>query len=84
MSIKYGTVLVFKRGVTKAQAAEALMKIRDVIELPEPGSKRLEFPPGWPANAACAHENMIERPWKIQDEIEEFDDEYGGPVWYLP
>lgn len=47
-----GAVIVFKQGVTHAQALEALAKIASRLE-------RMPVP-------------------------EEFDDEYGGPVFYIP
>lgn len=67
--IRYGTVLVFREGVTKEQAAEALLRLQNVVDFggtvwnPEYGNPRYKTP---------------------FDFIEEFDDKQGGPVWYIP
>lgn len=59
---RVGSVIVFKEGVNRQEAAEALLKIKDVIELPQDGNSLLS----------------------ALDCIHKFDDEYGGPVWYIP
>lgn len=56
--IQYGTVLVFKKTVTKAQAEAALKKIYDVVELDY---------------------YVAKEPY-----VNEFNPEWGGPVWYIP
>lgn len=57
---RYGTVFSFKKGVTAKQAAEALAKIADVIDL----------------------DGYVDP--KIEARVKEYDDRYGGPVWYIP
>jgi hypothetical protein len=57
---RYGTVLVFKKGITAKQAADALAKIKDVIDL----------------------DGYVRK--GIEDRVQEYDDRYGGPVWYIP
>ena len=68
---RFGTVLVFKRGVTKREAEEALEKIRDVLTEDywiDQGNPKLE-------NGMYNH---------VPFNVHEFDDEMDGPVWYLP
>jgi hypothetical protein len=62
---RYGTVLVFKSGVSKKQAAQALEKIRDVLQ----------------DDYCCEDWTSDER---VPFIVHEFDDEMGGPVWYIP
>ena len=70
MAHRLGIVLKFKPGVTKEQAAEALKKVADVAELPTHSTdpKTTRWVP-------------IR---SLMDVIEEYDDTYGGPVWYTP
>jgi len=75
---RFGTVLKFKKGVTREQAAQALAKISDLIELRK---SVVEMPKG---RTVARLEHCIERPATINDEVHEYDDEYGGPVWYIP
>lgn len=56
---RYGALLVFRDGVTKEEAVEALERIATVVEPPR-------------------------QPFKMSDKIEEFDPEYGWPVFYVP
>ena len=66
---RYGTVLVFKAGITSKEATEAINKIADVLDLPK---------------EAWDWETTRKRPYELIDGIHEFDDEIGGPVWYIP
>lgn len=68
---RHGAVLVFRKGVTPEQAAAALERIRDVIEVP-------------PAVRDWTRESAPSRPFRMADKVHEFDDEWGGPVWYVP
>lgn len=67
MAKRFGTVLVFKPGVTKAAADAALAKLADVLAPDYHGSMKngkfvtTAVPP-----------------------VHEFNDEHGGPVWYIP
>jgi hypothetical protein len=73
---RIGTVLVFKKDVSPEEAAKALEQIREVLDLPEKSFK-MEILPG----KRC---RTHEVPFTMPDKIEEYDDEYGGPVWYIP
>lgn len=59
---RVGSVIVFKEGVNRQEAAEALLKIKDLIEMPKDNNS---------FRAAL-------------ETVRTFDDEYGGPVWYIP
>ena len=73
---RLGTVLVFAPEVTPEEAAKALEKIRNVLDLPQTSHNIVSNGDG-----TC---RMEATPFKMQDKIKEFDDEWGGPVWYIP
>ena len=73
---RIGTILVFKKEVTAEQAAAALEKIAEVLDLPEETNKLVELP-----GKMCTYETI---PFEMVHKINVFDDEYGGPVWYIP
>jgi hypothetical protein len=58
---RHGTVVVFKKGTTRKQAAKALEQIREVLDI------------GY--HFGVRH---------IGDLVRDFDDDVGGPVWYIP
>lgn len=64
-----GTVLVFKQGVSKAEAVEALKKIQSVLADDYHG--RYDAKAGKFVSSALPPVN-------------EFNPEHGGPVWYVP
>ena len=66
---RFGSVLVFKRGVTKKQAEAALKKIQDVLA-DDYWIKDFDIKTGHGEKAKFI--------------VNEFDDKWGGPVWYLP
>lgn len=74
---RIGCVLVFREGLTPEEAAAELEKIRGALELPEktphyiPNDKQRSLAVDW-------------QPFQMVDKIEHFDDEQGGPVWYIP
>lgn len=83
---RIGSVIVFKEGTTLEQAAAALEKIRDVLDLPttttafEPtGAKRVIAGVG----SKEVHK-MVQKPFQMVDTLHEFNPEWGGPVWYIP
>ena len=80
MAKRFGVVLTFSKGVTEQEAAEALMWLRDVIEIPV-GSTVAEMPPG---REVCRFEELQRRKFKMTDMVREYDDEDGSPVWYIP
>lgn len=73
---RLGTVLVFKDGISREQAAKAIASLKDIVELPEQGidvGSRLGLKKAkrTPEQAASS-------------KIYEFDPRYGQPVWYIP
>jgi len=64
---RFGTVLTFKEGTTREEAAEALRKIADVVDLPEP--------------YRYSEDTAVDNADRA---VTAFDDQYGGPVWYIP
>jgi hypothetical protein len=75
---RLGTVIKFKPGTTKAQAVEALMKIRGVVDFPKESIR-------WPdVDGPITMDMMIREPFKLEDALHEYDDEWGHPTWYIP
>ena len=64
---RLGSVLVFKRGVSKKQAEVALRKIQDVLQ----EKSHIKY-------------DEHDRPVRCSFVVNEFDERYGGPVWYIP
>ncbi len=89
MATRHGTVLVFKPGVTKEEAAVALLTIADLLETPEtshesvPTGEVEEIGFGGKVIHKPIH-RWQERPFEIIDLVRDFDDDMGGPVWYIP
>ena len=85
---RHGAVVVFKEGVTPREAANALAKIADVLDLPENSIKMV--PCGTTQVSVRGRTvkkdvvNMVREPFEMIDKINEFDDDWGGPVWYIP
>lgn len=77
---RIGTVLVFREDVTPEQAAEAVAKIADVLDLPEE-TYDWQTSNGDGTGRVLGH---TKRPYELIDGIHEYDDEMGGPVWYIP
>ena len=71
MSIRLGTVLTFAEDVTKEEAAEILtdLQVRGKVEH---RVHHFDMDLGRYRNSTPS------------DEIEEFESDHGGPVWYLP
>ena len=76
MAKRFGSVIVFKKGVTKAQAAKALATLAAVVDFPE---KVYEYPRVGPRQV-----KQVEVPFTHEHAVHDFDDEHGGPVWYIP
>jgi hypothetical protein len=73
---------VFKPGVSEFEATQALEMIKNFLDLPKTsyvptGTKRLP-------NGQLVKSNYENRPFETKDLVHEFDDSYGGPVWYIP
>tara|TARA_Y100000034_G_scaffold1017_1_gene1277 strand:+ start:4434 stop:4670 length:237 start_codon:yes stop_codon:yes gene_type:complete len=68
---RHGAVLVFKRGVTPHQAAAALKKIADVLDIPE-------------RSFTFTRDGNISTRFHFTDLVNDFDERDGGPVWYVP
>lgn len=76
---RLGAVIVFHPDVDEEHAAAALERIRHVLDIPETA---------YEYKRVSGKDHVIkaqEVPFDIENHmIEEFDDEYGGPVWYIP
>ena len=81
---RHGTVLVFKSGVTREQIAAAIQSIAPVLDPDYHLS---------PAKLAEYHSravNAVTRPDELTGEpltlaiVNSFEEEHGGPVWYVP
>ncbi len=81
MADRIGSLITFKAGVTNAQAAAALERMSDVLDVPEMTTDYVTVitPPG-----ECNRAVPIETPFEMSDIISYWDDEMGGPVWYIP
>ena len=82
MAKRFGTVLVFKKGVSKQQAAQALAQLAAVVDFPTKAFDYVPIPGRDPRGARQT--KMVERAFKHEDAVREYDDECGGPVWYIP
>ena len=66
--IRLGTLLTFKSDISNEEAVEALEKIKGVLDLPSTSYEK----------------GGKVKPFEMEDAVNEFDDEWGGPVWYIP
>lgn len=80
MAKRCGAVVVFKDGVTQAEAIAALKTIKHLLDVPTEITdySKTEIRDGqrWAV--------PVKRPYSGKDLVKEFDNEYGGPVWYIP
>ena len=67
MAKRYGTLLVFKEGVSKSEIEKAMETLVDSGVLDERHFCKPQAKP-------------VFTPYIIN----EYDDEYGGPAWYIP
>jgi len=81
--LRHGAVIVFKQDCPPEQAAAALERIADCLDLPEEVTE-YEFTPESEGRATQQVAGSHQRPFKMADKVQEFDDQYGGPVWYIP
>lgn len=70
---RLGTVLRFKPGVTRAEADKALVGLTDLLE-PCWLAERFE------GGGYDYEKTRYDAPYRL----EEYDDKWGGPVWYIP
>lgn len=79
---KFGTVLVFKEGVSRSQIADALKQIEDVIDpsyhLSVAEQKR------WNHTDRELARIVSNDKGQTLAVVNEFESDYGGPVWYIP
>lgn len=66
---RYGAVIVFKKELSKAQIAKAMRALGPMVELQ---TGRYENGKGWIPDTDPAQL------------VKSYNDELGGPVWYVP
>ncbi len=85
--LRIGALLKFKPGVTKTEAAMALNGIRNLLDVPYNVARTT------PDTQAALNAGQTVRyrpdhwwqePFKMTDIIEEYDNNEGSPVWYIP
>lgn len=79
MAKRIGSVIVFKKGVSKEQAAKALALLSEVAEFPKTTAKPTYFTKN--GQKMVKYDDV---PFEHSHAVNEYDDEYGGPVWYIP
>ncbi len=84
---RLGTVLTFKPAVTKEEAARALRSIAFLLATPETVNRptaavRAALDAG--TTVRFQPSEWSEQPFSHSDLVHEFDDDMGGPVWYIP
>ena len=86
MSTRYGAVIVFKQGVTEEQIAKAMNALKDVIEVPETVEEpiRQTRAQGYKGPGAAKIIGYNKVPFTWRHLVQKYDDQYGGPVWYIP
>ena len=80
MANRLGTVLTFKPGVTKVEAARALRSIGAVLATPTTTPVPHYFKND--EGRKCVSYNS--KKFRHNDLLNEFNDDWGGPVWYIP
>lgn len=65
---QFGTVLVFRQGVSRAEAENALIRLRGILD------------PAYLPHVAT-NETPEDR---IAASVQSFNPDHGGPVWYIP
>jgi hypothetical protein len=77
MAIRHGTVLIFAEGIDPEVAERALLRLVEDGVLSN--DHFLEYPKGPDGRTDHSAE-----PKKVYFRIEEFNDDFSGPVWYVP
>jgi hypothetical protein len=77
---RIGTVLTFKPGVTRVEAARALRSIGSLLDTPTatPVPRYFKNDEG----RKCVSYDT--KSFRHNDLLNNFDDAWGGPVWYIP
>lgn len=79
MSTRMGVLLTFKPEVTREQAEKALAGLKGLVD------EKITYPHTKPYQTRrIADYNRPERTADPAKHIETYDDNYGGPVWYIP
>lgn len=77
---RLGAVLVFRTGVDREKAAKALEAMKDLLELPDTAHEPVYFTQNGQKRVRY---NPV--PHDIKKHLlQEFDDRFGSPVWYIP
>jgi hypothetical protein len=86
--MRQGALLIFKEGVTPEEAATALEKICDVLDLPD---EVIEYVDGEEVDVAIGGivrkqktVKPVKRPFTMVTMVQSFDPKWGWPVWYIP
>ena len=84
---RIGTVLTFKPEVTEEEAARALKSIGFLLDTPKTVSRptaaiRAALDAG--TTIRYQSDEWTEQPFDHSDLVHKFDDDWGGPVWYIP
>ena len=84
---RIGTVLTFKPTVSEEEAARALRSIAFLLDTPETVNRptaavRAALDAG--TTVRYQPNEWSEQPFDHSDLVHKFDDEFGGPVWYIP
>lgn len=77
---RLGAVVTFKKGLTAAQAAEALKAISSYLDTPETTTRYNEFTDK--SGRRWAKPQTV--PFQHAHLVREFEEDHGGPVWYIP
>lgn len=75
---RFGTVIRFKEGVTREEAVEALYAISHLIEIPHSRQTTIQEGANLRGLVAPSLDDLV------GDIIREYDDNEGGPIWYIP
>ncbi len=84
---RIGTVLTFKPEVTEEEAARALRSISFLLDTPEEipqANSEVQAAIDAGQTVRYRSEQWSTRPFTFADLVTEFDDDWGGPVWYIP
>lgn len=86
MAKRYGAVITFKEGTTQLQIVQAMNAIKDILDVPEMVDEpiyqtRAQGYRGPGARRVIGY-NKVPFMWPYL--VQQYDDQYGGPVWYIP
>jgi hypothetical protein len=77
---RIGTVLTFKSGVTRVEAARALRSIGSLLDTPT----ATPVPRYFTNDEGRKCVSYDTKSFRHNDLLNNFDDDWGGPVWYIP